>query len=129
LPQARPAPADSKKAAAMSAREIIGFVKSHAEKLDGDPQISTERFDLAQQLEQAKAAEIARIIAAAERLSERFGPEVIVGFLFCEFLGRRPDPGDYPGHLERLWRSPASVPEIIGELLSLAEAVPPLPPA
>lgn len=114
----------------MSAKEIIGFGEPHPVRpTDGDQRIAPARLDLVQQLEPAKAAEIARIVAIAERLLERFGPDVIVGFIFCELLGRGPDPGDYTGHVERLRRSPSSAPEIIGELLSLAEAESHLPPA
>ena len=89
---------------------------------------SRRRFDLVQELGEAKTVEIARIVAIAERLSERFGPDVIVGFLFCELLGRRPDRGEYASHVERLRGSPSSLPEIIAALLSLAKGeTPPSP--
>jgi hypothetical protein len=114
----------------MNATEIIGFAGPRAEQpTGGGPQISMEHFNLIQQLEQAKAAEIVRISAFAERLPEHYGPDVIVGFLVCELLGRRPEPGEYAAHVERLRRSPSCVSEIIGELLSFGEAAPPLPPA
>ncbi len=82
------------------------------------------RFGLIEALQRVRGVEIARIADIAVQLSERFGPEIAVGFLHCEILGRPIDRQNCADHVERLRRTPSSVREIAEQFLALADAVP-----
>jgi hypothetical protein len=92
----------------LKAREIIGFAAA--------------RFELIAALQQQRQEEIARLTEIAGRLTDRFGAETAVGFLYFEILGRSPDREDRLGYAERLNRTPSMVPIIVEELLALARS-------
>jgi len=91
----------------LKAREIIGFAAA--------------RFELIAALRQQRQEEIARLTEIAGRLTDRFGAETAVGFLYFEILERSPDRETLLGYAERLHRTP-SVPIIVEELLALARS-------
>lgn len=96
----------------LNGNEIIGFAAPDT------------RFDLIEALHRVRGVEIARIADIAGRLSQRFGPEIVVGFLHCEILGRPADGKNCADHVERLRRMPSSVGALAEELLALADAEP-----
>ncbi len=96
----------------LKTREIIGFPEPRAE----------ERFDLIAELRRQRQAEIARLTGTATRLTDRFGAETAVGFLYYEILGRSPGREDLIGYADRLHRTPTTVPIIVEELLAIARS-------
>lgn len=94
----------------MNAEDFVGFAP---------PSV---RFDLAAELQRARSAEIARIAAIAERLSQRFGAVIAVGFLCCEILGRHAAAAECADLVSRLEREPAAASNIASELLALARS-------
>jgi hypothetical protein len=109
----------------LNARAIVGFPERPAETPDDDgPATPLQRFDIADQLRQVRGAEIVRILDIAGGLSQRFGPDITVGFLFYEILGRPPDSAEFARQGERLRRSPSLASAIIEELLTRADAEP-----
>jgi hypothetical protein len=107
----------------LNGHEIIGFAAPGAGTPPaGGAAKSPAHFDLDRRLEQARAVELTRIMALAVKLSQRFGPDVVVGFLYYEILGRPPDRRDHAERVERLRQSPSSAPAIVEELLNAAEA-------
>jgi hypothetical protein len=92
----------------LNAPEIIGFAAA--------------RFELIAALRQQRQEEIARLTEIAGRLTERFGAEKAVGFLYFEILGRSPDRETLLGYAERFHQTPSMVPIIVEELLALARS-------
>jgi hypothetical protein len=93
-------------------RGIIGF-----------PEPSPERpFELVVELRRQRQAEFVRLSEIAARLTDRFGAELAVGFLYCEIVGRSPGREDLLGYAERLNRTPSMVPIIVEEFLALARS-------
>jgi hypothetical protein len=103
----------------LNTKEIIGFPEPHGQAMP------TARFDLVDQLQRVKGAEIARVVDIADRLSQRFGPEIGAGFLCYEILGRLPDGADCTSYVERLRRAPSAAAAIVEELLTLTGCEPP----
>jgi hypothetical protein len=109
----------------MEINEIIGFPEPCAERGGDDgPAMPVARFDLVDRLRRVRRVEIARIVDIARRLLQRFGPDVAVGFLYYEILGRPPDGADCARHADRLRRAPSAAPVIAEELLVLADTQP-----
>jgi hypothetical protein len=107
----------------LNTKEIVGFPEPRADgSPDTDPAMPGARFDLVDELQQVKGAEITRITQIAERLLLQSGPVVAIGFMYCEMLGRLPDDADGARRIERLRRAPSAAPEIIEELRALADA-------
>ena len=98
----------------MEVIEIVGFPEPRRDKPAG-------QFDLVDRLLRVKRVEIERIIEIADRLSQRYGPAIVVGFLYYEILGRPPDAADCARLVRRLSRAPAAVPVIVEELLARAD--------
>ena len=106
----------------LNRKEIIGFPEPSAERSgSGNAALPTARFDLVDVLRRVQGAEIARISDLARRLNDKFGPEISVGFLCYEILGRAPDG---TAQIERLRRAANSVPSIIEELIALVDTNP-----
>jgi hypothetical protein len=92
----------------LNAREIIGF--------------GAARFELIAALRQQRQEEIARLTEIAGRLTDRFGAETAVGFLYYEILGRSPDRETLLRYAERLNRTPSMAPIIVEELVALSRS-------
>jgi hypothetical protein len=106
----------------LNSKEIIGFPEPSAKRSrSDDPPLPNARFDLVDALRGIQGAEIARISDLASRLNDQFGPEITVGFLYYEILGRAPDG---TAQIERLRRAATSLPSIIEELIALVDTDP-----
>lgn len=97
----------------MHADEIIGFPEAGAE---------APHFDLVVGLQQAREAEIFRILDIAGRIAQQFGPAIAVGFLFYEIVGQLPDDAALTRTAERLRQSPSSAAAIVEELHALRDS-------
>lgn len=107
----------------MKANEIVGFEGPRARRRAiGGPAAPIPRFELIDQLHHVKGTEIQRIVDIACRLSQRLGPNIAVGFLYYEILGRAPDAADRVRQEDRLRRSPSTVAVIAEELRVIADA-------
>ena len=92
--------------------EIIGFPEPSSER----------RFELIAELRRQRQVEMARLTEIATRLTDRFGAETAVGFLYYEILGRSPGREDLLGYAGRLHRTPSMVPIVVAELLAVAHS-------
>jgi hypothetical protein len=99
--------------------EIVGFPEPRTQTSVADD-VPT-RFELLEQLQQTREAELVRVIDIADKIARRFGPETAAGFLFYEILGRPPGPTECAQYGDRLRRAPSSARLVIEELLAICE--------
>jgi hypothetical protein len=103
----------------MDPDEIVGFPEPPNETPTGvGPASPTLLFDLGDRLQQVRRLEIARLIDIAGSLLKRFGPDIAVGYLYYEILGRPPDGAECARHEALLRRSPAAAPDLAEQLLA-----------
>jgi glycosyltransferase involved in cell wall biosynthesis len=100
---------------------IVGFQEAFTEAQVKETPPVGGHFDLINQLDHLRREEVLRIGKIAAGLLPRFGPVVVVGFLYYELLGRPPNDVESSRQAYRLRQSPSATPAIIEELLGSAD--------